>query len=142
MVYPENCVTTHIKPFAIQELESKVDFRNPDSIEVDEVKVDDCVIKSGTRCDYLIDVDSTDRSILVELKGADIDQAYHQLRTTQQTLKDGLKGNLAWIICYSGKARLNQIMHINALADYNATLYVESSPCVYDIREDTVVLMG
>jgi hypothetical protein len=59
---------------------SKFRLENPNQLKIREVKVDDCVIKQGMRCDYL--VIAPEQEIYIELKGSDVKHAVEQLATT------------------------------------------------------------
>lgn len=74
---------------------SKFRLENPQKLRIKVIQVDDCVIKHGVRCDYLVIAPSNDKSsneqeIYIELKGSDVKHAVEQLATTIQKLTDNI----------------------------------------------------
>lgn len=59
----------------------KISFLNPKRREVQKIRVDNCLIKLGKRCDYLL-VDHNNTEYYIELKGKDIDYACEQISET------------------------------------------------------------
>lgn len=57
---------------------SKFRLYNPKRAAVKVVQVDDCLIKEGIRCDYLI-ILPNEQEIYVELKGSDVKHAVEQI---------------------------------------------------------------
>lgn len=93
------CTTAHKKPkFTLAEKGSRVEFANPNTHPVDEITVDDCVIKAGLRCDYLVNVETTATSVLVELKGSDVAHALEQLEASHTQLEAQLHAKRVWIV--------------------------------------------
>ena len=112
---PSKCVHRHVEPeFSVQEQQSQVIFQNPSLRQIVHVEVDGCVFKGsdGKKCDHLVSVDETNTSLLVELKGSNIDEAYKQLNETQERLTEHLNRRIFWIVCYSGSPR-----HTTEIAD-------------------------
>lgn len=64
-----------------EEKKSKVTFLNPNGFLQRKIKIDNCVITEGIRCDYLL---ITDKRLyyFVELKGSDVDHAVEQIAQT------------------------------------------------------------
>ncbi len=66
--------------------EKKRSFRlnNISEKEINEVRVDECLIKSGKRCDWLYEVDceGVKEVFYVELKGKDLNRALEQILET------------------------------------------------------------
>jgi len=105
---PRKCVKRHAElEFSIHEQQSRVTFHNPYLRAIQQIKVDGCVFKGndGKKCDYLINVAETNTSVLVELKGSDIDEAFQQLNQAQERLAEHINRRIFWIICYSGSPR-------------------------------------
>ena len=140
---PARCIERHSNPaFQIKEQLSEVTFENPELLEIHQIAVDGCVLGEGggERCDWLINVlqksavRGNDRSLLVELKGSDIDKAVRQLVASQTKLADHINRHVTWIVCYSGSPRFNTaIANLvrNAKKDHRATLSV-NDPWNYD----------
>ena len=50
---------------------------------VTKIKIDNCLIIEGKRCDWLLEIDSPcSLALYIELKGKNIEQAYDQLLST------------------------------------------------------------
>ncbi|HEY3329480.1 MAG TPA: hypothetical protein VGK19_05625 [Capsulimonadaceae bacterium] len=103
----KKCVRTHRDPaFVLQDTPhpSKVEFLNPRLRLIDEVHVDGCIFDESEplRCDYLVNINERNQSILLELKGSDVLHAIDQLRATTESLAGDLNSKLKWIVCYSG----------------------------------------
>lgn len=77
---------------ALKQNQSEFIIENPNHFKFYIVQVDDCAIKEGLRCDYLVFPDSKDikktLEIYIELKGSDILHAIKQLEATIQQLSD------------------------------------------------------
>lgn len=105
---PNKCVQRHAEPeFSVYEQQSRVIFHNPHLRAIQQIKVDGCVFKDndGKKCDHLVNVAETNISVLVELKGSDIDEAFQQLNQAQERLAEHVNRRIFWIICYSGSPR-------------------------------------
>lgn len=57
---------------------SKFRLHNPKRASVRVIQVDDCVIKEGIRCDYLLVLPS-EQEVYIELKGSDVKHAVEQI---------------------------------------------------------------
>jgi len=78
------------KIIVAEENKRKFIFKNNSNSMVNKVKVDDCYIKKGLRCDYLIElIDSNvvKTVFYIELKGSDINHAIKQIESTLQYCK-------------------------------------------------------
>ncbi len=64
-------------------------FNNPNQIAVTKTRVDDCVIKSGCRCDFKLDCPNYEHYI--EIKGKDIYHACDQIEETILQLSSNIK---------------------------------------------------
>ncbi len=130
---PNKCLRRHADTeFAVKEQLSEVVFLNPDEREVRQITVDGCVFKEddGKRCDHLVSVDETQVSVLVELKGSDIEAAIEQLTETQQRLMEHINRRIFWVVSYSGSPRHTTsiaYMQLQARLHNKATLLVEES---------------
>ncbi len=137
---PDECVRQHREPqFGVKEQQSEVVFLNPSLLEVHQIEVDGCVFKDSDvkRCDWLVNVNGTNTSIFVELKGSDIEGAFVQLAQTQERLAEVVKRNRIWIISYSGSPRFNttiQNLKLRARSEHDrARLSVEGSPYLHNL---------
>lgn len=65
----------------VEENKRKAVFRNPKNKKYSVVTVDGCLINDGARSDYLVSESET-ASVLVELKGRDVEHACQQLLAT------------------------------------------------------------
>ena len=132
---PEHCSEIHRKrTFRVTEQQSTVIFDNPNLRETNQIAVDDCVLQSGERCDWLFIVKGNNLTIFVELKGSDIDKALQQLITTQTKLIAHVEKHCVWIVSYSGSPRFNttiQNLMLTTRRQYHARLIVENSPFTY-----------
>jgi hypothetical protein len=63
---------------------SKLRLKNSKRIKVRIIRVDDCVIKDTTRCDYVVEIpmDSIKVVLFVELKGKNVEHGIEQLEKT------------------------------------------------------------
>lgn len=96
---PAECTERHSKKrFVVEENRSRVVFENANRHDVDQIEVDDCVIVDGLRCDWLINVDTTQQSIFVELKGSNVPHAVEQLTHAHDQLREIRKPNVTWIV--------------------------------------------
>lgn len=120
--------------FIVREQLSEVIFLNASAKRVRQITVDGCVFteQDTKRCDYLVNVDETNLSILVELKGSDIEAAFEQLKAAQELMIDHLNRRIQWIISYSGSPRfettIQNLILRAALLTPKARLRVEASP--------------
>ena len=131
-VLKPECITKHTKrTFVIEEHRSQVRFLNPNKHEVQEIKVDDCVLTEGQRCDYLVIVDQADVSVLVELKGSDVKHAIDQLTRSHKVLVEHCKTNKFWIIssyrCPLASTEI-QSLTIRIRRDWGVKLKIKNSP--------------
>lgn len=96
---PAECAERHSKKrFVLEENRSKVVFENAKRYNIDQIEVDGCAIVDGPRCDWLINVDTTQQSIFVELKGSNVPHAVEQLTHAHDRLRQIRKPNVTWIV--------------------------------------------
>lgn len=80
----EGCETTSTDPNIVvsdthnQNSRSRFRLHNPTKLSIKIVRVDDCVIREGIRCDYLI-LTPNGEEMYVELKGSDVRHAVKQI---------------------------------------------------------------
>ncbi len=134
---PGKCIKRHRNPlFPVSEGRSRVDFENGNRFEVQEIQVDSCVFKTveRIRCDFLVNVSEADVSVLVELKGAELEHAHAQLEETHKRLKPSLLAKKHWIISYSGSPRFDATIQDKkrlARKKYKSTLIIRRSPYLF-----------
>src|SRR5215212_8764900 len=88
MDFPKDCHHLTNDPMIVlsdHKSKSKMAFINNKRENVILVRVDDCVIKDGIRCDYLV-ISLLSKEHFVELKGGDIDHAIAQIERTIEIL--------------------------------------------------------
>lgn len=86
---------------------SRFRLENPKKLKIRVIQVDDCVIKQGVRCDYLIIAPSNNKSsdsqeIYIELKGSDVKHAVEQIATTIEKLTDNISASK---LCFIASTR-------------------------------------
>lgn len=65
----------------LKEGKAKITFLNPDRNPVRKIRIDDCHIREGLRCDYLL-IDQAELDHFVELKGSHTSHAVKQIIAT------------------------------------------------------------
>jgi len=68
-----------------EENRRKFILRNNSNLYINKVKVDNCYITSGQKCDYLFEIirdDNIEIVFYIELKGSDINHAIEQIEST------------------------------------------------------------
>lgn len=73
------------KLISIDENRRVLKIKNSSACYINKVKIDDCYIKVGKRCDYLFEIingSTIEKVFYVELKGSDIIHAIEQLKAT------------------------------------------------------------
>lgn len=70
-----------IKDAGSKNSRSKFRLENPKKTQVRIIAVDDCVIKEGKRCDYLVILENN-QEIYIELKGSKVAYAVEQITAT------------------------------------------------------------
>jgi hypothetical protein len=79
------------RSLSLKEKKSKLTFENPNFLEICNLKVDNCAIKEGLRCDYAMTVETIAEEFYIELKGRDVKHAFNQLKATIQTISANAK---------------------------------------------------
>ena len=82
---------------------------NSKRVYVSHYKIDGVVIKSGSRCDYLLMNEATRTAYLIELKGSDLVQAAKQLEATEMALDQQLSGYSLQYRIVANKCRTQEI---------------------------------
>ena len=65
---------------------SKFNAINQLSKSIKGLRVDDCLIKEGAKCDYLLIIEAEEKLYFIELKGSDLVKAVDQINTTLDKL--------------------------------------------------------
>jgi hypothetical protein len=96
----KNCrATSRNRIFKFVEQGRKLTLNNINEVESTKIRVDDCEITEGIRCDYMHVI--PDREFYIELKGQDIKHAVDQIKRTIGILgeKDKILKRTSYIIC-------------------------------------------
>lgn len=113
---------------------SKLTVLNESKSRFKRVVVDDCAIREGERCDYLL-IRQHDRSeYFIELKGSNIRKACSQLRKSMTVLRDGSLQCVCFVI--STRCPLMgteiQLLKQEFRKKLNAILIIKNSPAEWD----------
>lgn len=86
----------------VQERGRRANFSNDENKPYNKIKVDDCVIKKGARSDWIVEKIGYG-SIIIELKGRDIERGWQQLKATFQApeCKEWLGAKVGFLIVCS-----------------------------------------
>lgn len=78
----EECIEETVgQNVVVKENGRRINFLNPDRSKFKKIKVDNCLIIDGERSDWIVTKVGVG-SVVVELKGKDVDKACHQLWST------------------------------------------------------------
>lgn len=131
------------KKIVLQENKSKFIIENPNTLEVLIITVDNCAIKIGSRCDYMIipEPKKHDLEIYLELKGNKIAQGVVQLEATIEQLSNNAqkKSKKCFIVCThcpSNKITNTKISQFKQefKKKYNALLQVKTTPFEFKLQ--------
>ena len=127
----KKCLTTNNDKLVVfKEKRSKLTIVNRKQVSATKVIVDDCVITSGIRCDFLYIINKTE--LFIELKGQDLNHALDQLETTIKKLsKDSKKfKKKSFIICTRSPLNSASIQNhrVKFRKNFNSELIVKNSP--------------
>ena len=76
---------------------------------VTHYQIDGVVIKTGSKCDYLLINEDTQRAYLIELKGSDLVKAAEQLEATEKALQKELSGYSIFYRIVANKCKTQEI---------------------------------
>ncbi len=79
-------------PKTLSEKKKKYVPKNPNCKRLQHFKVDGCLIKTQTRCDYLMLNHTDSAAYFIELKGRALDKAAVQILCSIETLKSPIAG--------------------------------------------------
>lgn len=91
--------------------------KNTEKAYVTHYKIDGIVIKTGSRCDYLLMNEETRTAYLIELKGSDLVKAAEQLDNTEKILQQELSGYRLQYRIVANKCK-TQAIHSSAYRKY------------------------
>lgn len=100
---PDQCIEKTRNPLIpVEENGKTMIFKNRKRKTVSKIKVDDCAIKDGIKCDWLV---KNDKNIehFVELKGSDIKHACNQLIRSIELLSDNPEKGDKYSFVIAGK---------------------------------------
>ncbi len=132
-----NCedITNDIKIVLIEK-HSKITFINNLKKDVKKIIIDDCVIKKGARCDYLL-IDNADVCYWIELKGTDIKHAIEQLNATIKQFYDKTNQSYSFVVSTKVNPSLSTTIQVNKryfIEHFKSILNVKNSPCEFDLE--------
>jgi len=115
---------------------SKMLFENPNKEVLKIIEVDNCMIKEGSRCDYLI-VDSNDTEYFIELKGNSILHACKQIEETIVKISNNkTRIKFAFVVATVFPPAINgsiQIMKSKFKNKYNSFLIIKNKICTHKL---------
>lgn len=127
----------------VEENKRKAVFRNPNRVEYEISDIDDCVIKSGVRCDKLVSR-CDDHSALVELKGSNVAHACDQLFTSAKHdhVKPLLKEKIGFLVICSRYPKFDTFVRKakdRAAAEFKGGFHVVQDRGEFDIDRVTAI---
>ena len=114
---------------------SKFRLDNQKKAKIRVVRVDDCAIKQGLRCDYLL-ILPDNLEIYVELKGKNVEHAVKQLESSIKQLTDSLSAEK---LCFVASTRFPitspqiQKLKKNFKRNYNAKLTIKNGEITHKV---------
>lgn len=131
MKTPEECKEQkNDSRIVLKENRCKITFINDRRFSVNQIRLDDCVFKNQTSCDFLV-IDNIDKEHFVELKGCDVPKAIEQLQATIPKISVSPKHQDK--ACYVVSARVpskasarTQIWERIFKRDYNSELHIKN----------------
>ena len=124
-----------IKDSGSKNSRSKFRIQNPQKTKVRVIQVDDCVITTGKRCDYLV-VLSDNQELYIELKGSKVSYAVEQIiASIPQLTADKSKPKLGFVC--STRCPINstetQKLKKTARTKHNLKLTIKNGEIVHKI---------
>lgn len=131
-----NCEKINSHPIITrEEKRSKIIFKNPNRREVCVLKVDNCAIKEGLRCDYALTAEENKEEFYIELKGCDVSHAFKQLEASIQKLSEDPQKQPKFCFIISTRAPSEgpqtQIMKKRLKKSYKAELIIKTCEYTY-----------
>jgi len=130
MIPNNNICTTHGNDSIVkfEENLSVMYIQNSQRAPYITVKIDGCDITTGNKCDAGAILIKTEETLLIELKGSDIDHAVTQLTATLKNYSLTRKGNIKCFIISSNNpnsSTKNQIVKTKFLTKTGIQLFIE-----------------
>ena len=88
------------KKIVLSERKAKLIFLNNSKMTHRKIKIDNCVITDGLRCDYLFITDKNSE-YYIELKGSDVKQGIKQLERTIEYIQSSNRSKRTAVIIYN-----------------------------------------
>lgn len=136
----QNCETASIDPNIVvtdpgsRNNRSKFRLQNPRRASIRVVQVDDCVIKEGIRCDYLL-ILPDGQELYVELKGSDVKHAVEQIARTVDLLSCDCHSAVKLCFIASTRCPINsaeiQSLKKRFRQKYNAQITIKNGEVTY-----------
>lgn len=113
-MFNSKCVESmNVGKITVEENGKSATFLNKKREEFLKIRIDDCVIKSGKRADWLVEKIPENKAVIIELKGKKVKHALEQIEATVIFLKDRkYKKKIAGLIVYRSCPDINTIMQI------------------------------
>lgn len=115
---------------------SKMCFENPNKRIVTKIRVDDCLIKSGRRCDFLL-IDHNGIEHFIELKGKQVEYACEQIIATIKIICSNIKNPRHSFVVSSACPLTStevQVYKSKFRKNYNSSLKIQTRKCSYKIE--------
>ena len=128
----EECTDTKIV-FQDGASKSKMCFSNPSRKSVQKIRVDNCLIKEGKRCDFLL-IDDNNVEYFIELKGKQVEYACTQLmETIKKITRDMSVLKHAFVISSACPLTTTEVQVYKSMFKriYNSQLHVKNVYCEY-----------
>ncbi|MEQ8998240.1 MAG: hypothetical protein RID53_17230 [Coleofasciculus sp. B1-GNL1-01] len=113
---------------------SKFRLHNPNRATIKVVQVDDCVIKDGIRCDYLL-ILPNEQEVYIELKGSNVQHAVEQIERAIEVLSCNCKSLIKLCFISSTRCPINsteiQNLKKKFKQKYNAKLFIKNGEISY-----------
>jgi len=113
-------------------------FKNDKQKPIRKIEIDDCVIKEGVRCDWLI-LDETDTEYFVELKSKHgikhgIDQLRNSIKILCSNLRDPNRMSFLIHRRRPGYGTKIQTERLRFEREFNSSLIVKKTPYEYNLE--------
>lgn len=127
----------------VEENKRKATFRNPDRSPYSVARVDNCLITDGQRCDYMVSHDGV-CSVLIELKGTDVEHACKQLLASvvHPTVTEKREKIVGFLVVCSRYPRFDTFVakaKIECAKKYKAGFHVVTQKGEFDIARVTAI---
>jgi hypothetical protein len=115
---------------------SKMCFSNPNRRKIKKITVDNCIIKDGKRCDFLL-IDHNNIEHFIELKGKKVEYASTQIIETINKISQDVNAlKYSFIVSTSCPLITSeiQILKIKFKKKYNCILHIKNTFCEHHIK--------